>query len=64
VTVTYLPSWFPGAQFKRIARDYKATMNKFLDEPYEWVKDQMVSEIDTSESWASAHRINRKLALL
>jgi hypothetical protein len=40
--VTYLPSWFPGAEFKRVAKAYRSTIQRFANEPHDWVKNQMV----------------------
>jgi hypothetical protein len=40
--VKYVPSWFPGADFKRIAQEYRATIDEFIDLPWAWVKDQVV----------------------
>ncbi|KAI0772509.1 cytochrome P450 [Trametes elegans] len=37
----YLPSWFPGAGFKRNAAVWKAKMEEFVDMPFELVKDRM-----------------------
>ncbi|KAJ5780204.1 hypothetical protein N7457_005364 [Penicillium paradoxum] len=37
----YLPSWFPGAGFVGIAKDYKATAEAFSGTPYAFVKRQM-----------------------
>lgn len=39
----YLPSWFPGAAFKRNASLWKAKMEESVDKPYEYVKTTMVS---------------------
>ncbi|KAI0028835.1 cytochrome P450 [Vararia minispora EC-137] len=35
----YLPSWLPGAGFKRLARSYYSELHKMMDEPMEWGKD-------------------------
>ncbi|KAI0676742.1 cytochrome P450 [Trametes maxima] len=37
----YLPSWFPGAGFKRNANVWKARMQEFVDKPFELVKTRM-----------------------
>ncbi|KAK7442268.1 hypothetical protein VKT23_016239 [Stygiomarasmius scandens] len=37
----YLPEWMPGAGFLKKAREWKAKMNEFVDEPYQWVKECM-----------------------
>jgi hypothetical protein len=43
--LVYVPDWFPGAGWKRTAKAWKAIKEKALDEPYEWVKLQVVSSI-------------------
>ena len=40
--VRYVPEWFPGAGFKRMAREWNATLQDMVDQPYKFVKDQMV----------------------
>jgi hypothetical protein len=42
ILVRYVPSWFPGAEFKRVAKRYRAKLERFINEPHEWVKSQMV----------------------
>ncbi|KAI0360720.1 cytochrome P450 [Trametes cingulata] len=37
----YLPSWFPGAGFKRQAADWKARIEECADAPYQRVKEEM-----------------------
>ncbi|THU94381.1 cytochrome P450 [Dendrothele bispora CBS 962.96] len=37
----HLPEWMPGAGFLKKAREWKAKMNEFVDEPYQWVKECM-----------------------
>jgi hypothetical protein len=41
-TVKYVPEWFPGAGFKREAKEMKATLNNAATAPYEWAKKHMV----------------------
>lgn len=36
-----MPSWFPGAGFKKKAKEYKAKSTALSDVPYEFVKEQM-----------------------
>jgi len=38
----YVPSWMPGAGFKRLARKYKKTSDDLATVPLAWVQDQMV----------------------
>jgi len=40
--VSYVPEWFPGAGFKRKAREWNATLQEMVNQPYKFVKDQMV----------------------
>lgn len=37
-TVQYIPSWFPGAKFKRIAEEWKAVNDYLHAKPYNDVK--------------------------
>ncbi|PYH90001.1 cytochrome P450 oxidoreductase OrdA-like protein [Aspergillus ellipticus CBS 707.79] len=39
----YVPTWFPGAEFAKIARRYKKNVTDFSSIPYEFVKQQMRS---------------------
>ncbi|KDR70208.1 hypothetical protein GALMADRAFT_255080 [Galerina marginata CBS 339.88] len=39
----YLPTWMPGAAFKRNAKKWKRKMEEFVDLPYEFVKNGMKS---------------------
>ena len=42
IIVVHVPSWFPGAQFKRDAEVWKSKMEAFVNEPYDFTKQQMV----------------------
>lgn len=37
----FLPEWFPGASFIKIAKTYDRRQQAFSDVPYEFVKQQM-----------------------
>ena len=37
----YLPSWFPGTEFKRVGQRSKEAFEKFGGKPYNFVKQQM-----------------------
>jgi hypothetical protein len=37
----YIPSWFPGAGFKRLAIKYTKTCDDLASVPFTWVQDQM-----------------------
>jgi len=39
----YMPLWMPGAGFKKKAQVWKKKMEDFVDRPYEYVKNSMVS---------------------
>ncbi|KAG1815024.1 cytochrome P450 [Suillus subaureus] len=41
VLVAKLPEWFPGAGFKRLARECRETLEEAAATPYKFVKDQM-----------------------
>lgn len=40
-----VPEWFPGAGFKRLAREWGQTLDEMVDGPYKFVKDQMAAGI-------------------
>ncbi|KAG1844263.1 cytochrome P450 [Suillus tomentosus] len=40
-----VPAWFPGAGFKRIAREWHETLEEMVSAPHKLVKDQMVAGI-------------------
>ncbi|KAG1784606.1 cytochrome P450 [Suillus plorans] len=40
-----VPAWFPGAGFKRIAREWHETLEEMVSAPHKFVKDQMVAGI-------------------
>ncbi|BCR98117.1 cytochrome P450 [Aspergillus luchuensis] len=37
----YLPTWFPGTEFMKIAQHYRKNVTAFSDIPYAFVKEQM-----------------------
>ena len=39
----HLPSWFPGAGFKRSAVEWRKLIEDFVNEPYEDCKQKIVS---------------------
>ncbi|KAI6142757.1 cytochrome P450 [Pisolithus tinctorius] len=43
--LAYLPEWFPGAGFKRIARESRADLHKMFDQSFEFVKEQMAAGV-------------------
>ena len=40
-----VPEWFPGAGFKRLAREWSGTVEEMVSAPFQFVKDQMVTNI-------------------
>ncbi|KAG1719685.1 cytochrome P450 [Suillus lakei] len=40
-----VPEWFPGAGFKRLAREWRQLLEEAVDAPYRFVKDQMAAGI-------------------
>ena len=42
VSVKYVPSWFPGAGFKRKAAEWKKELAKIDTIPHAWAKEQIV----------------------
>ena len=42
-TVKYIPSWVPGAAFKRNAKKYAGVLRDLLEIPHNYVKSQLVS---------------------
>jgi cytochrome P450 len=42
--VKYVPDWFPGTGFKAEARKMAASLNRTVDQPYAFVKQQMSVE--------------------
>ncbi|RPD66668.1 cytochrome P450 [Lentinus tigrinus ALCF2SS1-7] len=41
--LTRVPSWFPGAAWKRNITEYARTVNDTVELPYRWVKEQMAA---------------------
>ena len=44
----FVPSWFPGAGWKRKGEVYRANMTRMSDIPHQFVKDQMVRTSDVA----------------
>lgn len=42
--VQYIPAWFPGAGFKRLAREWREGLDRLYDVPFNFVLSGMVSE--------------------
>ncbi|KDN44597.1 hypothetical protein RSAG8_05362, partial [Rhizoctonia solani AG-8 WAC10335] len=41
--LSYIPDWFPGTDWKRTAREWRAHQIKAKTEPYEWMKAQIAN---------------------
>ncbi|KAG1756030.1 cytochrome P450 [Suillus lakei] len=52
-SLTKIPEWFPGAGFKRLAREWHETVEEMVSAPYKFVKDQMAAGI-APKSFTSA----------
>ncbi|KAK0222555.1 cytochrome P450 [Armillaria nabsnona] len=39
----HIPEWFPGAGFKRTAREWASTLNEFVERPHNYVKREMAA---------------------
>ncbi|KIJ55777.1 hypothetical protein M422DRAFT_152019, partial [Sphaerobolus stellatus SS14] len=39
----FIPAWFPGGRFKRIAAEWRKDMENMLDVPFEWTRRQLDS---------------------
>ncbi|KAG7444663.1 cytochrome P450 [Guyanagaster necrorhizus] len=37
----HVPGWIPGANFQRLAKEWKQKVEELTDEPFHWVKEQM-----------------------
>ncbi|KIJ20113.1 hypothetical protein PAXINDRAFT_166256 [Paxillus involutus ATCC 200175] len=48
----HVPSWVPGAGFKLKAKEWRATLEQMVQQPYQFVKDQMAAGI-APESFVS-----------
>lgn len=44
-SVRHVPSWFPGADWKRKVPMYRKSLQLMIHEPYEWAKGKMVCEV-------------------
>jgi hypothetical protein len=53
--VLHMPSWFPGARFKRCARKWRPVIDNALQTPYDKVKGELVSFSSVSP-WCLAAR--------
>lgn len=42
--VRYVPEWTPGAGFKKLARDWNATLMELCEKPMQFVKQEMAAK--------------------
>ncbi|KAJ3561809.1 hypothetical protein NP233_g9970 [Leucocoprinus birnbaumii] len=54
LAVRFVPEWFPGAAFKRLAKDVSREIIRYENIPYDWAKAQ-VSTGSYNESFVSDH---------
>jgi hypothetical protein len=54
LSVKHVPEWFPGAGFKRQAREWRAVADAMLNEPFELTKKAMVTRGSTERDVSSA----------
>lgn len=50
----YVPSWFPGVQFKKLAEEWRPIGKDLFNKPFDFVKDQ-IRQGNTTDSFASRH---------
>lgn len=43
--VKHVPDWMPGADFKKKAKDWAATLNELVEQPHNFVKQQIVRRL-------------------
>lgn len=55
-TVRYVPEWFPGAGFKKVARTMREDLERLYDVPFDFVKSEMVCRINNARL-LSVHRL-------
>lgn len=54
----YLPSWMPGARFKKLLPNLRKTINEMADLPFDYVKQQMVQFRDLQrQCFSDRHRM-------
>jgi hypothetical protein len=60
-TVIKLPSWLPGARFKRYAQEWYPTVVRAVKAPYDKVKSELVSVAGShcSQSRSCVHLVGR-----
>ncbi|KAH7322058.1 CyP450 monooxygenase [Rhizoctonia solani] len=43
--LAYVPDWFPGADWKRVAREWRAQKDAAINAPFEWTKSQVAAGV-------------------
>jgi len=41
LTVKYVPDWFPGAGFKKFAKETRKGLDNSMDHPFQYVKETL-----------------------
>ncbi|KAJ7612691.1 cytochrome P450 [Roridomyces roridus] len=54
----HLPSWIPGTSFRALAKVYKGTLERMVQEPFDWVKKRMAA--GTAEQSLLHYLLERK----
>ncbi|SJL03002.1 related to cytochrome P450 CYP2 subfamily [Armillaria ostoyae] len=49
----HIPDWFPGAEFKRTAKEWRSTLHEVVEQPYSYVK-QRIAAGDACHSFTSS----------
>ncbi|KAK0501173.1 cytochrome P450 [Armillaria luteobubalina] len=49
----HIPDWFPGAGFKRTAKEWRSTLQELVEQPYNYAKQQIAAE-DARYSFTSS----------
>ncbi|KAJ3563157.1 hypothetical protein NP233_g9122 [Leucocoprinus birnbaumii] len=44
-SLSFLPDWFPGAGFKKTAREWAQTLDEMIEKPHKYVKEQIAKGI-------------------
>ena len=53
ILVKHVPEWFPGAGFKKKAREWRKLSEAMINEPYEMVKEKVVRILSFPQLYGS-----------
>lgn len=56
--LSYIPGWFPGMNWKRVAKQWRLQKDNAITAPYEWVKTQV--EAGTAEPSMLSHCLHNR----